>query len=467
VRSNSGNAQLRRNRLIIGVLAASAMASSLQFTLTVPALPEFPAALGISGGDATWIITITLLTGTVGTPVLSRMADLYGRRRMLLVSLGLLFLGSIIAAVGMTFTLVLIGRALQGFASAIVPIGISLIRSQVERKQANMGIALMSATVALGSALGLPLSGVLLAWGGLSLIFWGSAIASGFFFFAVLLIVPEAPERLDRRLDVLGALLLAAWLTALLLLVSKAAEWGFRSPETLATGAISLTLLGIWIPLTLRSKSPIIDLRLSAAPRMLRINLATFFVALGMFANHLLTVQEARAPVSTGYGLGLPAVSAGLVLLPFALTMIALAPVAGRALNHFGPRATLVGGAFIMTSGFLFRVFAPHEIVTVIIGTIVLGAGTSFAFAAMPALVTEAAPLTEVASANGVNSLIRSFSGAISSAALAFLYGALPDPDVAGVLSQQGITTAFAAIAGTCLIGGLIAAAPITRQRSA
>lgn len=453
-----------RSRLIIAVLAASALASSLQFTLTIPALPEFPAALGITSGDATWIITITLLTGAVGTPVVARMADIYGRRRMLLVSLALLCLGSVIAAAGMTFTTVLIGRALQGFASAIVPIGISLISSQVERKQANMGIALMSATVALGSALGLPLSGVLLAWGGLPLIFWGSAAASALFFVAVLTIVPEAPERLDRSFDYLGTVLLAGWLTALLLLVSKTAEWGLTSASTLTTAAIGIAIFAFWTPLMLRSKNPIIDLRLASRPRMLRINIATFFAALGMFANHLLTVQEARAPVSTGYGLGLPAISAGLVMLPFALTMIALSPVSGRALNRFGPRTALVGGAFIMALGFLFRVFAPHELLTVVIGTVIIGVGTSFAFAAMPALVTEAAPLTEVASANGVNSLIRSLSGAVVSAMLAFLLVSFPSAAAPDSLSAAGLTATFGVIAGSCLLGGLIAAVPIPRR---
>nr|WP_246318620.1 MFS transporter [Leifsonia psychrotolerans] len=440
------------------------MASSLQFTLTVPALPEFPSVLGITASDATWIIVITLLTGTIGTPVVSRMADIYGRRRMLLVSIGLLCVGSIIAAAGMTFTTVLIGRALQGFASAIVPIGISLIRSQVERKQANMGIALMSATVGLGSALGLPLSGVLLAWGGLPLIFWGSAVASALFFCAILVVVPEAPERLNRRFDVIGAILLAVWLTALLLVVSKGTEWGVRSAETILAAAVTLAVFGIWILFSLRSRHPLIDLRLATRPRMMRINLATFFAALGMFANHLLTVQEARAPISTGYGLGLPAITAGLVLLPFAITMVALSPVSGRALNQIGPRATLVGGALIMTAGFLFRVLAPHQLGTVVIGAVVIGAGTSFAFAAMPALVTEAAPLTEVASANGVNGLIRSLSGAICGAALAFLLGSFPDANVNGALSQQGLTTAFAVVAASCLLGALIAAAPIPRR---
>ena len=125
----------RRQWLTIAVLTTSGALTSLQFTLVIPVLAEFPAALDISTNDASWIVTITLLAGTVGTPILARMADMYGKRLMLLIALGLLLVGSVIAAVGMTYPAVLAGRALQGFSSAIIPIGISLLRDQTSSQR--------------------------------------------------------------------------------------------------------------------------------------------------------------------------------------------------------------------------------------------------------------------------------------------------------------------------------------------
>ena len=140
---------------MVALLAACGMLTSLQFTLIVPILPLMPALLGTTAADASWLITVTLLTGVVGTPVVTRLADLHGRRRMLLVAMALLVAGSVIAAVVPGFLAVLIGRALQGFGTAVVPIGIALLSALVSRRRAVLGIALMSGTLGMGSALGL------------------------------------------------------------------------------------------------------------------------------------------------------------------------------------------------------------------------------------------------------------------------------------------------------------------------
>ena len=454
-----------RSRAVVLVLACAAMVSSLQFTLMVPVLADVPDALGVSASDAAWLIIATLLSSTVSTPIVSRMADLYGRRRMMLVSLGLLCAGSVLAAVGMTFTTVIIGRVLQGFATSVVPIGISLIHTHVDRRQANMGVALLSGTIGMGSTLGLPLSGLLMSHGGLSGIFWSSAVASAAFMILVRVIVPEAPDRLSKRFDPFGALLLVGWLTALTLVISKGAEWGWVSIPTLAWTGGGLLAFGIWIAASLRNDAAVIDLRLAMQPTMLRINAASFLATFGMFANHLITMQEARAPEATGIGMALPVSVAGLLLLPFALTMMALTPVTGWCLNRYGARFVLGAGAGVMALGFAFRTFVHGGLATVIVGTLIVGAGTAFAFASMPALVSQASPPEELASANGVNALIRSFSGAIASSAFAFALVAFPSAIDPQFLSEQGLMLAFGAVALGCLAAAVIAAAPIRRTR--
>src|SRR5690606_31407874 len=146
------------------------------FTLMVPFVPDAPSVLGISTSDATSLIIITLLTSTVCTPLVTRLADLYGRNLIILVALPLLCIGSAIAAVWLDFTAILVGRAFQGLASSVGPVAIGLLYTSVDRRHTNMGIALLSGTVAMGSALGLPLSGVLMSTVGLSGLFWVSAI---------------------------------------------------------------------------------------------------------------------------------------------------------------------------------------------------------------------------------------------------------------------------------------------------
>lgn len=446
-----------RGWAIVVVLALAAMVSSLQFTLTVPVLPEIPSILDVSIGDAAWLIIATLLSSTVSTPIVSRLADLYGRRRLLLISLGMLVAGSFIAAIGMTFVTVIIGRVLQGFAVAVVPIGVSLIHSHVNPRQANMGVAMLSGTIGMGSSLGLPLSGVVMHSMGLSGIFWISGVAGVLFLLGVWIIVPEATDRLHKKLDPWSTIFLLAWLTSLMLLISKGAEWGWLSPWAFGNLAVVLVALPTWLRRSLLNPNAVIDVRLAGERMMLRINLASFLATFGMFMNHLITIQEARAPVSSGIGLGLPVSTAGLVLLPFAITMIILTPVTGWSINSFGARMTLTLGVLIMAAGYTFRIFWHQDLTSILIGTIVVGAGTSFAFAAMPALVSQASPTSELASANGVNSLVRSFSGTLASSVYALILVVFPSAVDPQYFSRTGLIVTFSTVAIGCVLAASVA----------
>lgn len=444
--------------LAITALAASGTLTSLQFTLVVPALPAIAAALSVPMSDAAWFVTVTLLTGAIGTPILTRMADMYGRKRLLLISLGLLIVGSVIAAVGMSFATVLLGRALQGVATAIVPIGISLLRDQVSAERASSAVALMGATMGIGSVIGLVLSGVLLQAFGVPALFWFSAIAGIVFLVGIMLTVNEPPAHSGGKFDLLGALVLAVGLGAILLVISKGVQWGWASAGVLALAALGIATLALWVPLQLRHPRPVIDLRASFRAPILQINVASFFASTGMFGNHLLTVQEVQAPPGTGAGLGLSPLSAGLTMVPAAIAIVALSPVTGHLLNRFGGRPMLAAGSAIMSLAFAYRLVTHDSLATVVIGAACVGVGTALSFAAMPTLILAAAPLRDASSAVGINSLVRTLAGAVTSAIFALLISAFAvDAHGAQFLSETGITIAFAALAGCCGIAAVLA----------
>lgn len=450
----------RRDRATIAVLAGSGMLTSLQFTLIVPALSEVPAALGIGADDATWMVTITLLTGTVGTPIIGRLADMYGRRRLLLFSLACLFAGSLLAALWLAPPTALVGRALQGMSTAIIPVGISLLRDLVSRERANFGIALISGTLGIGSALGLPLSGVLSTLGGLPAIFAFSSIASAAFLLLVIAFVDESPVRTPGRFDVVGSIALTVALTCLLLLISKSLSWADAAPWAVTVLiCVGLVATAVWVLVGLRHPAPVIDLRTSFRRRVLLTNVATFFAAFGMFANHLLTMQEARTPVASGAGLGLAPFGAGLVLVPSALAMVLLAPAAGRLLSRAGGRIALALGSAVIAGAYVLRLLVHDGLFVVVISATLVGVGTAFAFAAMPTLIIDAVPPIESASATAVNSLVRSLSGATASAVFAYLIVAHPSPVGTEYLSEGGFMIAFGLVALLSALGTLIALA--------
>ncbi|WP_136025704.1 MULTISPECIES: MFS transporter [unclassified Microbacterium] len=448
----------RHERVVVALLAACGMLTSLQFTLIVPLLPLVPELLDTTAADASWLITVTLLAGVVGTPVVTRLADMHGRRLLLLVSMGLLVIGSVIAAVISGFTAVLIGRALQGFGTAVVPIGIGLLSALVSRRRAVLGIALMSGTLGMGSALGLVLAGPLLEWGGLPTVFWCSAVVGALFCVLIRVRIPEAPTGPSRAFDLIGAVLLTLGLTALLLAISRGQYWGWASPLTLGFGLLAVATLVLWMLWERRHPAPLIDVRTAMRAPILPINIASFFATFGMYANHLLTTQEALAPTSTGYGLDVATAAAGLFLLPSALTMIALAPLAARVITRFGGQRALLLGSAMMAFAFLLRVLFHGGALPVLIGSALVGAGVAFAFAAMPSLITASVPSDEVATANGVNSVIRTLSGAVAAALFAFVIAALPSTADPAFLSERALQLSLGFAAACGVVTAVLAA---------
>ncbi len=404
---------------ITAVLALSGTVVALMQTLVVPLLPDFPKILGVTADDASWLVTATLLSSAVATPIVSRSADMYGKRKMMVICLAIMVAGSIVAAVGGSFLWLIIGRALQGFSSALIPVGISIMRDELPKEKMGSAVALMSATLGIGSALGLPLAGLLYEGLGWESIFWVSGTAGTLLLAAVVLVVPESKVRTPGRFDYLGAVVLSAALAALLLAISKGGSWGWSSEPVLLLFLASAILLAVWVPYELKVSQPMVDLRTSGRRPVLLTNLASLLVGFAMFANMLLTTQQLQLPASTGYGFQLSVITAGLCMVPSGLAMVVFAPVSGGIIRRFGGKSALISGAAVMVAGYVARVFFWDSIASVIIGSTVVSIGTAIAYAAMPTLIMGAVPITETASANGLNSLVRSIGTSTSSAAVA------------------------------------------------
>lgn len=414
--SPNSKSQRRPPSAITAILALSGTLVALLQTLVVPLLPDFPRILHVTSDDASWLVTVTLLSSAVATPIISRSADMYGKRKMMVMCLAIMVAGSVMAAAGGSFMWLIIGRALQGFSAALIPVGMSIMRDELPKEKLGAAVALMSATLGIGGAMGLPLAGVLYESLGWASIFWLSAAAGVLLMLAVLLVVPESTVRAPATFDYSGALLLSAALAALLLAISKGGSWGWGSEPVLLLLLAAAILLAAWVPYELKVTQPMVDLRTSVRRPVLLTNLATLLLGLAMFANMLLTTQQLQLPAATGYGLGLSVSAAGLCMVPSGLAMVVFAPLSGRLIRTFGGKGALMTGASVMVIGYVVRVFLYDSVALVIIGSTVVGIGTAVAYAAAPALIMSAVPITETASANGLNSLIRAIGSSTSSA---------------------------------------------------
>lgn len=407
------------------VLCMSGTLVALQQTLVIPLLSEFPAILHVDYASASWLVTITLLTAAIATPIVSRLADMYGKRRMMLVSLTAMVAGSVLAGVGGTFLTVLVGRGLQGLASALIPVGIGILRDELPKSKVAGATAMMSATLGIGSALGLPLTGLLYEHLGWEAVFWASAAAGVAMFAAVLVVVPESPVRTPGRFDVGGAVLLSIALAGLLLGISKGGTWGWTGEPTILALAVSVAAFALWFPFELRVGQPMVDLRTSARRPVLLTNIAALLVGVSMYANMLSTTQQLEMTEATGYGHGLSVLVAGLSMMPAGLMMVVVAPAAGRLIGRIGAKYTLLIGTVVLAAAYTARIFLTGSVPLIVLGSMLVTSGTAIAYATMPMLIMGSVPITETASANGLNALLRSVGTSVSSALISAILTAV------------------------------------------
>ncbi len=455
----------RRPAVVIGVLASCGVVVSLMHTLVVPLLPLFPVLLDTTPGNVAWLVTTTLLTGAVCAPVLGRLGDMYGKRRMLLIALATLSVGSALGAVASEFIVLLVARALQGTALGVIPLGISIMRDLLPEEKVASGTALMSATLGTGGAIGLPLAGLVAQQANWHWLFAGAAVLGVVQIVLVLAVVRESGHRSGGRFDVPGALGLAAALTCLLVAISKGSVWGWSSAATVGLLGTSAVLFTCWGGYELRVAAPLVNLRVSARPAVLLTNIASVMTGFAMFAAFMVSAPMLQAPPGTGYGFGLSLVLSGVLLLPVGLAMTTFSPLSARISRLRGPRVTLMLGACVMVIGNLARAFLHGQLVTVVVAVTVVAVGAALAYSALPTLIMQAVPTTETAAANSLNTLARTIGTSGCSAVVAAVtagYTIEIGGRVHPSLTAYSMTFGLAACAA--LLAGLLAAAMPVRR---
>ncbi|WP_461024858.1 MFS transporter, partial [Thalassiella azotivora] len=225
-----------RTGVVIATLALCGTIVSLQQTLVLPLLPDFPRLLGTTAENATWLVTATLLAGAVSIPTVSRLADMFGKKRMMVVALGATVAGSVVGALSTALPFVITARALQGVGLALVPIGIAIMRDELPRDRVPLGVSIMSATLAIGAGVGMPLAGLITEHLDWHAIFWVTGAVGIVLLVLAVVVLDESSVRTGGAFDYRGAVLLSVAVTAFMLAVSKGGQWGWTAPLTIALG---------------------------------------------------------------------------------------------------------------------------------------------------------------------------------------------------------------------------------------
>ncbi|MFC4603022.1 MFS transporter [Rhodococcus kronopolitis] len=402
---------------LVGVLAFTGIVAALMQTLVVPLIGDLPQILDTSASNASWVITATLVAGAVFVPITGRLGDIYGKRRMLLICTIPLIAGSVVCALASSVVPMIAGRALQGIGMGLVPIGISALRDLVPAERLNSSIALMSASMGIGGALGLPIAAAVAQGSSWRVLFWGATALSVLVAALIWKMVPATPVAPGAgRFDPVGAVGLGIGLVCLLLGVSKGGDWGWTSATTLGLLVASVVVLLVWGWWELRATDPLVDLRTTARPQVLLTNVAGLVVGFSMYAQSLILPQLLQLPESTGFGLGQSMLAMGLWMAPGGFVMMASAAVGAKVSSARGPKITLIIGSLVIALGYGSSMLLMGSAWGLMIVVAICGAGTGFAYGAMPALIMGAVPLSETAAANAFNTLTRSLGTSLAAA---------------------------------------------------
>lgn len=440
---------------IIAVLAFAGACSSFMFTIVVPIQAELPELLDESREATAWVVTVTLLTAAITTPIAGRLGDLYGKRRIVLALIAVLIVGSAIAGASTSLPVLLVGRALQGAVVGVIPLGIAILRDHLHEDRIGGAVALVSATLGFGGALGLPVSALIAGNADWHLLFWMAAALGIVLFALVAWLVPVSTMRAPGRFDLPGAIGLALGLSGLLVALSQGDAWGWTSTATLVSGVGGAAVLVAWGWFELRLDDPLVDLRVAARPPVLITNLASIAMGFAFFSSNITLPQLLELPAATGVGLGLSLLAASLVVMPAGLVMMAMSPVAARLTRRFGARVLLVSGAAAMVVAYTVAVFASSEVWQIALVNALIGVGIGLGYAAMPILIMHAVPATETGAANGLNALMRSLGTSAAAAVMGAVLAA-HSADVGGlqVPTREGFQLTFLIGLGAAVVAG-------------
>lgn len=455
-------ASIDRSSGVVTVLAAAGIVAALMQTLVVPLIGELPQILDTTASNASWVITITLLVGAVATPVTGRLGDLLGKRRMLLFCSVPLVLGSVTCALATSLTPMIIGRGLQGLGVGMVPLGISALRELVPPQKLGSSIALMSATMGIGGALGLPIAAAVTENTSWRVLFWGCAVLSVLIGVLIWRLIPATPALAAvGRFDYIGAVGLGVGLVSLLLAVSKGAVWGWGSASILGLFAAAVIVLLAWGWWELHTADPLVDLRVTARRQVLLTNAASIVVGFSMYAQSLIVPQLLQLPEATGYGLGQSMLAMGLWMAPGGFVMMALSPLGAKLSAARGPKVTLLVGALIVALGYGSSMVLMGSAWGLMLVVAICGAGTGFAYGAMPALIMSAVPPSETGSANSFNTLMRSVGTSVAAAVVGVVLAQMSVGIGGGhtIPTEAGFRTGLLIGCGVALVAAAIASA--------
>jgi MFS family permease len=403
-----------RANALLAVLALAGTVFAMMQALVIPALPRIQASLGANADGAAWISTAYLLSASILTPVIGRLGEVAGKKRMMLVSLATFAVGTLACAVAGNLGELVAGRVIQGAAGGIYPLAFAIIRERLPRERVPGGIGLVSSLLGIGGGLGLVLPGPIMTRLSYQWLFWLALIViAAALALAARCIPADGPAEAGATVPWRSCLLMAAGLSAVLIAVSESATWHWGNIRTLGLLVLGAAALLAWGRAEARSSNPLVDMSLMRLRGVWPANAAAMLIGMGMYASFLIIPELVQAPARLGYGFGASVTGAGLFMLPTAAVQLLLGPASGLLHRVLSLRAQLIAGQLACAAGFASLALWHDSAWQVYAATSILGVGFWLCLVALPNQVVSAVPATRTGSATAVNTVVRNAGGAL------------------------------------------------------
>ncbi|MCL2515632.1 MAG: MFS transporter [Microbacteriaceae bacterium] len=420
--SPAARARLGISAALIGWLFCVEFTSGVLQGYYVPLVSDIVKHLGIHDADYNWFDAAQLLLSALVVPILAKLGDMFGHKRMLLLATALTAGSTWALAFSGSFTTYLIAFALQGFYVVWLPLEVALIfergrRSQTAVAQTRRAAGLLVVALEAGAIVGAVLSGILFtSLGSLPVTLTIPAICTTLVFFAILFGVPESEPLPGRRLDARGFVVLSIALlliTGGLTLMRSAGPGSVWVWVIIAAGLLTLVPFGVR---ELRADDPAIDLRVMRRPAMWPVITTAGLIGISLLGAQAPLSTFAGTDPSNGYGLGLAASGRSLLIGVYLISMIVGAVLLPLVSSWMTPRWALILASALVGIGYLL--FLPFHASTteVLVNMLIAGLGSGALVAALPAAAAAAAPRGQTGVASGMTNTTKTLGGSIAAA---------------------------------------------------
>lgn len=448
---------------LVAALGAVILAAAILQTGVVPVLASIRAQLDVSTAEVSWVVTANLLAAAAATPLIGRLADVFNKKTVLLGTLSVVLAGSVLGALATSLPILVFARALQGISFALYPLAVSILRAESTEDRLVRRIAVLSAMLGLGGALGLLGTGLLTPDGaGYQRIFWLHAALILTVLLVVAVTVPNRSRGAASHVDWIGAAGLALGLTGMLLAVSRGATWGWTSPRTLAAAVVGVAVLTLWTRWTRRAAVPLVSLQMLQRRPVVIANAASFLTGLGSYLSSLGLTHFVQCPGSQGFGFSASVQEVSLLfLLPGALMGTLSAVVAGRFIERYGARVVVTAGGLAGLLGFVALAWLHSQRWEVMVAGVLTNMYLSLSYGALPAMIIGEVDPGETGVATSLNGTFSKIAGSSAAAVV----GALLTPVTGSHPLQGAFTAVFVIGALTAAVVSLLPSLPALQSQ--